>query len=69
MKTIQYNATLAITSAVVIGSYKKKNIPRIRFGDSSKTTFALKTLLFLQNTKITVSEVSLLKHSCKQYVM
>ena len=40
MKTIQYNATLAITSAVVIGSYKKKNIPRIRFGDSSKTTFA-----------------------------
>ena len=37
METIQYNAALAITGAIR-GSSRKKNLPRIRRGDSSTAT-------------------------------
>ena len=56
METIKYIAALAITCAIR-GSPQGKNIPRIRFGDSSTTTLVYKTLLCLQTTKITVSKV------------
>ena len=67
-ETIQYNAALAITDAIR-GSYRKKTIPRTRFGDSSTATLVQKTLLFLQNTKITASEVHLFTYSYTQYVV
>ena len=39
---------------------------RVRFGGSTTITLAWKTLLFLQNTKITVSEVLLFNYSYTQ---
>ena len=46
-----------------------KALPRIRLGNSSTPTLVLKTLLFLQNTKITVCEVPLFNYFHTQYVM
>ena len=58
METIQYNAALVITFAIEVplGKNYTKNLE-----DSSTATLVKKTLLFLQNTKITASEVTFLQ--------
>ena len=58
METIHYNAGLAI-----IGAIRGSSREKLRLRDSSRATLVEKTLLFLQNTKITVSEVSLFNYS------
>ena len=68
IETIQCNGALGITNAIRSSS-KKKNIPRIRYGDSSTTTLVQKTVLFLQNTKTTAYKVSLFNCSYSQYVI
>ena len=45
---------------------KMKTPQRIRFGDSSTVTLVQKTLLFLQNIKITVSKVTQFDYSYTQ---
>ena len=66
METIWHYVALAINSRRNKRFLYRKSMLRIRFGGFTTITLAWKTLLFLQNTKITVSEVLLFNYSYTQ---